>query len=269
MYIYSLSSSSRYGNAYVLWEGSKKPLLIDCGLSFRRLCRGLSEIGLNPNDLAGVFITHEHSDHIQAMCLKTPFPQKFQIPVFASSGFWNWYNDRHANRIDPSLIHYIEDGQCIDISSYKVQAFLKPHDANEPMGYRIDGTSSSAGFVMDLGHVPLSIENALQQVEYLVFEANYDVNMEINSGRPAFLIERIMGEFGHLSNDQAAHALKRIISPETKQIILTHLSIDCNCPRVAVKTIYSTLKGLEYDFDIKAAPAKGVAGFGLSSGMGQ
>lgn len=265
MHIFSLASSSTYGNAYVVWEDCKRPLLIDCGLSLRRLVNGLSQIGLVPEDLAGVFITHEHIDHVRAMCLKTPFAQKFQVPVYASSGFWNWFGIRHGSYIDPCLVHCVENHQNVDISGYEVQAFLKPHDASEPMGYKVEGASSSAAFVMDLGYVPSSVEDLLRGVEYLVFEANHDKEMEINSGRPRFLIQRVMGEFGHLSNDQAAASLSRLVTSQTKQVILAHLSIDCNCPDIAAKIVSNKLNKLGYTPKVKAAPARGIAGYGRSA----
>lgn len=262
MRIFSLSSSSSYGNAYVVWEDSKRPLLIDCGLSLRQLVNALTEIGLSPEDIAAIFVTHEHSDHVRAMCLKTPFAQKFNIPVFASFGFWKWFQARHPGCLDPCLVHCIEDQQRVEISGYTVHGFLKPHDANEPMGYRIDGVSSSVGFAMDLGYVPPSVKNLLRGIEYLVFEANHDVEMEINSGRPRFLIQRVMGKFGHLSNDDAADALSRLVTPYTKQVILSHLSIDCNCPEIAERVVGDKLKACGYKPDIKVAPARGVSGFG-------
>ena len=262
MRIFSLSSSSTYGNAYVLWEDSKRPLLIDCGLSMRRLVNALADIDLAPQDIAAVFITHEHSDHVRAMCLKTPFAQKFRIPVFASPGFWKWFDARHSGYIDPCLVHCIEDNQRVNISGYTVHGFLKPHDAAEPMGYRIDGVSSSAGFVMDLGHVPQSVETVLRGIEYLVFEANHDVEMEKNSGRPWSLIRRVMGKLGHLSNDEAADALSRLVTPCTRQVILTHLSIDCNCPEIAASVVGDKLEACGYRPDIKVAPASGVSAFG-------
>lgn len=264
MHIYSLASSSKHGNAYVVWEDSKPPLLIDCGLSLRRLVNALEQIGLCPEDLAAMFITHEHSDHVKAMCLKTPFPQKFNVPVFASAGFWKWFEARHRGCIDPSLVHCIGDNQRVEIAGYTVHGFLKPHDAREPMGYRIDGASSSVGFAMDLGHVPPKVENLLRGLEYLVFEANHDVEMEINSGRPGFLIRRVMGRLGHLSNDEAADALTRLVTPYTKQVILSHLSIDCNCPEIATKVVGNELKTCGLEPEIKVAPACGVWGFGVS-----
>ena len=199
------------------------------------------------------------------MCLKTPFPQKFQVPVYASSGFWEWFNVRHGSYIDPCLINCVKNNQSVDISGYKVQAFSKPHDAREPMGYKVDGTSSGAAFVMDLGYVPTSVEDLLRGVEYFVFEANHDAEMEINSGRPKFLIQRVLGKLGHLSNDQAAASLGRLVTSHTKQVILAHLSIDCNCPDIAAKAVSNKLGKLGYTPELKVAPARRIEGYGRSA----
>lgn len=262
MQIVSLSSSSRYGNAYVVMEDGKRPLLIDCGLSLKRLVGGLHRIGFCPEDVAGVFITHEHIDHVRAMCLKTPFPQKYQVPVFAPAGFWEWFYAGRCGYIDPSLIHCLGDAQRTRVAGYDIHAFSKPHDAREPVGYRVDGVSSNAGFVMDLGRFPQKAEKVLRGLEYLVFEANHDEQMELDSGRPSYLIRRVMGGLGHLSNDESAEALTKLVTPQTKQVILAHLSLDCNCPQIAVKTIGDHLAKLGHKPSIIAAPAKGTALFG-------
>ncbi len=164
--------------------------------------------------------------------------------------------------IDPSLIHCVENKQSTDVSGYKIQSFLKPHDAREPMGYRVDGSSSSVGFVMDLGFVPPYVEDLLRGTEYLVFEANHDLEMENNSGRPGFLIRRVLGQLGHLSNDQAADSLSRLVTSETKQVILAHLSIDCNCPDIALGVIGRKLDQLGYSPDLSAAPPGSIAAYG-------
>jgi len=262
MHIVSLSSSSTCGNAYVIWEDSKRPLLIDCGLSIAKLVASLKSVGIAPCDLAGLFLTHEHTDHVRAMCLKTPFPQKFGVPVYASAGFWDWYSTYQRRYLDPQLIHLVEDGKTTDIAGYEVRSFLKPHDAREPMGFKVDGSSASVGFVMDLGYVPSKVEYLLRGAEYLVFESNHDVDMEVNSGRPKFLINRVMGEFGHLSNEQAADSLNRLVTGSTRQIILAHLSIDCNCPEIAVSTVMGKLQDTPFDPQVIAAPSGTLAQYG-------
>ena len=89
MQIASLSSSSTSGNSYVVWDDGCRPILVDCGVPIRRLVSSLNEFGILPEDVAGIFITHEHSDHVRAMCLVTPLAQKYRIPVYAALGFWD------------------------------------------------------------------------------------------------------------------------------------------------------------------------------------
>ena len=94
------------------------------------------------------------------------------------------YSTYQCRHLDAELIHLVEDGMTTDIAGYRVRSFLKPHDAREPMGFKVDGSSASAAFVMDLGYVPPSAEHLLRGAEYLVFESNHDLDMEINSDRP-------------------------------------------------------------------------------------
>ena len=262
MHIASLSSSSTCGNAYVVWENSKRPLLIDCGLSITRIVSGLKDLGMVPQDLAGIFITHEHSDHVRAMCLKTPFPQKFRIPVYASQGFWDWYCTFQRSHIDDELVYCVKDGQDTRIAGYTVQSFLKPHDAREPMGFKVNGSSASAAFVMDLGYVPPKIENLLMGTEYLVFEANHDVTMELNSGRPKFLLDRIMGTYGHLSNEEAGKSLQRMVTETTKRIILAHLSVDCNSPDKATAVVTEKIEESGFAPEVTVAPPGALRQYG-------
>jgi phosphoribosyl 1,2-cyclic phosphodiesterase len=258
VYIASLSSSSTCGNAYVVWGGSGRPILIDCGVSIRRLVASLRELGIEPGDLAGLFITHEHSDHVKAMCLVTPFAEKYRLPVYASRGFWRWYS-RFSCRLDRDLVRTIEAGEEVSVSRSGVRAFAKPHDALEPLGFVVECDGERAGFAMDLGHVTEEVESCLRGVEYLVFESNHDVDMERSSGRPWPLIQRVLGRLGHLSNDQAAEALCALVTCETKRVILAHLSMDCNTPEIARTAVLGSLEEAGKRVPVDVAPPRETA----------
>lgn len=255
MYIASLSSSSTYGNAYLVWEDSKRPILIDCGVSLRRLTTSLKDLGMTPRDLACILITHEHADHVKAMCLKTPIGQRFGIPVYGSRGFWTWYEEYYPGHFDASLRKVVEPGQRIKLDGYGIQAFLKPHDARDPLGFIIEGESERAAFVMDLGHVPPGLISLLRGIERLVFESNHDVEMEKSSGRPWPLILRVLGANGHLSNVQAAQAISEIVTRDNKEVILAHLSLDCNTSELALETVKNVLSRKGLNCRISVAPA--------------
>lgn len=261
MYIASLSSSSTCGNAYVVWGDSSRPVLIDCGVSLRRLVASLKEFGMEPQDLAGLFITHEHRDHVRAMCLVTPFAQKYRLPVYASRGFWKWYS-RYSCRLDRDLMRPIAAGEEVAVSGSMVKAFAKPHDALEPLGFVVECSGERAGFAMDLGHVTDEVKSCLRGIEYLVFESNHDVEMEKRSGRPWPLIQRVLGRLGHLSNDQAAEALCDLVMDETRQVILAHLSTECNTPEIARSVALESLLTAGKKVPVLVAPAREIAVFG-------
>lgn len=260
--IASLSSSSTYGNAYIVWEDSKRPILIDCGMSLKRMVASLEALGMTPRDLAALFITHEHSDHVRALCLKNPLPEKYHIPVYASRGFWEWYLNYRGYRIDLSLVNVVESGQRVRTEGYRVQAFSKPHDALDPLGFIVEGSTGRVCFVMDLGHVPYPLEALLRGTEYLFFESNHDVDMELRSGRPRPLIDRVLGAQGHLSNTQAADSISRLATKDTREIVLCHLSIDCNSPEVALTAVQSGLKRAGLSPVLSVAPPGELAVYG-------
>jgi len=263
LYIASLSSSSTCGNAYVVWGDSTRPVLIDCGVPIRRLTASLKEFGMEPQDLAGLFITHEHSDHVKAMCLVTPFAQKYRLPVFASRGFWKWYS-RYSCRLDRDLVRPIAAGEEVVVSGCRVTAFSKPHDALEPLGFIVECDGERAGFAMDLGHVTEEIASCLRGLEHLVLESNHDVEMEKRSGRPWHLIQRVLGRLGHLSNDQAAEALCDLVTDTTKQVILAHLSTECNTPEVARSAVLGRLAEVGKKVPVRVAPARETALYSYS-----
>ncbi|HHY75486.1 MAG TPA: MBL fold metallo-hydrolase [Firmicutes bacterium] len=233
-------------------------MLIDCGLSVRRLTLALKEFGMEPRDLAGLFITHEHTDHVKAMCLVTPFAQKFNVPVYASRGFWRWYS-AYSSRLDKDLVKVIASGEEVDFSGVRVKAFAKPHDALEPLGFVVEISGERAGFAMDLGHVTAEVKRNLRGLEHLIIESNHDVEMEKNSGRPRHLIERVLGKLGHLSNEQAAEALCELVTAGTRQVILAHLSTECNTPEKARSLAVERLAEAGWEVPVRVAPYGEVA----------
>jgi len=259
LYLASLSSSSTCGNAYLVWDDAFRPILVDCGISLRRLTGSLRELGMEPRDVSALFITHEHSDHIRAMCLATPVAQRFGIPVYASQGFWEWYRENMARRIALDLVRVISPGQSVLVSGLTVSAFAKPHDAREPLGFVVESGGERAGFAMDLGHVPYGVETLLTGLEHLVFESNHDVEMERTSGRPYFIIRRVLGDLGHLSNEQAADSLSRMVTARTREVVLAHLSIQCNTPAMARDAVASRLQAAGKHPAIYTAPPGGLA----------
>lgn len=240
MQVISLASSSVYGNAYLIGWGPTT-ILVDCGVPLRRLEKNLYELGIDPRQISAAFITHEHSDHIRALQLRHPFPERYGIKVFAPKLFW--YAAEGITCLGSHLRCTFEKDTAVDVGMLRVEAFSKSHDAVAPLGFRItspDGTS--AVIVTDLGEVTPEVMRGAFDCDYIVWESNHDRDLELSSGRPYSLIKRVLGREGHLSNDQAGLALASLVTERTKGIMLAHLSLDCNTPELAVSTVAPYLR---------------------------
>lgn len=247
----SLSSSSTHGNAYLAGGPDGTVILIDCGVRLRRLERFLRESNVEPAALSGIFLTHEHVDHVAALDLQRPFTERHGVPAYAPAKFWA----RWTGPPDRDLCRYIEHGQTLAVGSLRVTAFRKPHDTVDPVSYVIAAGDERLGVVTDLGHVPPRLIEALHGINYLIFESNHDRDLELNSGRDPRLIRRVLGDTGHLSNDQAGRALAAIAGRNTMAILLAHLSIDCNTPQLAHRTVTRHLSRCGYSGVLAVAPA--------------
>ncbi len=244
----SIASSSG-GNAYLVTGRDGTAVLVDCGVSLRRLEAGLTAFGVAPGDVAGVFMTHEHADHVQALRLRHPFPVRHGLPVFAPAGFWD------AAQTGPGLDRrVIASGRSVRLGGLTVTAFPKPHDAAEPVGYLVEDGRESVGMATDLGTVTHDVLSALHGADHLIFESNHDPVLEARSGRPPYLIRRVMGDRGHLSNQQAGQALALLATSRTRTILLAHLSEECNLPELALETVTDYLAGSPFTGLLATAP---------------
>jgi len=253
MKVVSLASSSAHGNAYLVGYGSTH-VLVDCGMPIRRLEKSLQALHVDPHALSGIFISHEHGDHVRALQLRLPFSTKYNVPSYSSHLLWSGL--RHFGHLPSDLCKVMEHGETIQTGALTVAAFKKSHDAIAPLGFRLttpEGTSVAV--VTDLGEVTADVVSGALGCDYLVFESNHDRGMELSSGRPWALIRRVMGKCGHLSNDEAGEALTELITERTKGIMLAHLSLDCNTPAQALQTVSSYLRRRRYDGVLTVASA--------------
>ena len=245
----SLSSSSRHGNAYLVGAGNTT-ILVDYGVPLRRMECLLADLAVDPFDIDAIFITHEHGDHSHALKIKYPFHLRYGIDhLFSAPLTWN----RMGIPARPPH-HPLDPNETVRVGDLRVTGLSKSHDAVQPLGYRIAYEDEVLAVVTDLGTVDPEMISTLRGSTYLVFESNYDVQMQEESGRPASLIQRIIGDQGHLSNDQAGSSLKRIADSRTRAILLAHLSLDCNTPELATETVARFLRKTAYAGDLLAAP---------------
>ena len=231
MYITTLASGSS-GNCILVSEGDTH-LLVDCGISCLRIKKALAELGLSPADLAGIFITHEHSDHICG--LATLFKQ-FHLPVYATPGTARQLAYRIA--FLEEVLRPVPAGESVVVGDITVVSFPTSHDAAESVGYTFTADGRKAAVVTDLGVVTSRVTEAIQGSHLLVAEANHDPDMLRTGPYPYYLKERILSNQGHLSNAACADLC---VTCGAQRVILAHLSAENNSPSLARKTVQAAV----------------------------
>ena len=211
-------------------------VLLDAGLSIRETGRRLAAIGASLDEVAGVFVTHEHSDHVRAAA---DLAVKRGIPVWATSG------TAAAARLPGPLLADIRGlprGGDVTVGDLEVRAVPTPHDGVESVCYRFTGgPGGRIGVVTDLGHLSSSVAEALADCDVLGLEANHDVELLRTGPYPAFLKRRILSDVGHLSNAAAAEGLRTLLGPRTRAVAALHLSRQNNTPALAGDALEETL----------------------------
>ena len=239
-------ASGSTGNCCLVSDGGVN-VLIDAGISARRIVQGLGVLGLAPQDVCGVLITHEHSDHISGLPVLV---KRTGMRIFAPSEL-----GEVLKRVKPELsesIDYIPPDGGLCVGDVRITAFTTPHDASASFGYRIEGSEVFA-FATDTGHISDELLEGLQGADTVVIEANHDKVMLKNGPYPPFLKQRVLSKHGHLSNDDCAKLACLLADSGTRQIILGHLSQQNNPPEAAETAVSEALSGR--NVKIYTAPA--------------
>jgi phosphoribosyl 1,2-cyclic phosphodiesterase len=242
MQVVVLASGSK-GNA-VMVEMDEVKILIDAGISATRIRNGLASFGIEPEELSGILITHEHRDHIAGL---TTLSKWYHLPIFARRGTLAALSC--AVTVPRELLHPVAGDFVLE--GLKVESFATSHDAAESVGWRIGGSEQ---FVLatDLGFVTSNVQQALEGADILVLEANYDPDMLQDGSYPWPLKRRIMSNRGHLANADAAWALARL-KDRPGQVVLAHLSEENNRPEMAEETVRKILHRQGIDLPLSVA----------------
>lgn len=227
--------SGSSGNATLI-KSENSRILIDAGVSGKRIEQALSEVGESPNGIKAILLTHEHSDHIQGAGVLS---RKHDIPIFATEPTWNALGGKLGNvspghtRIITKTDFYIDD--------LFVEPFETPHDAADPVGYCVSHGTRKIGIATDLGHFSKKVEHRLHSCDLVLLESNHDSDMLLAGRYPYHLKQRIKSRHGHLSNDDAAQAAVRLAAAGVTSILLGHLSQENNLEQLAYRTVTDAL----------------------------
>lgn len=223
IFISSLNSGSN-GNCYYIGTG-EDAILIDAGISCRETEKRMKRLGLAIEKLRAVFISHEHSDHINGLPV---LAKKYGLPVYINSGTWS--SSRLS--LDPGLVKDLQPHTTIRIGQLGVTAFPKFHDAGDPQSFVVSNGVLNIGIFTDIGKTCEQVVHHFRQCHAAILEANYDEKMLQEGSYPWHLKKRISGGNGHLSNREALELVSRYKPPFMSHLLLGHLSKNNNCPRL-------------------------------------
>lgn len=229
----SLGSGSQ-GNCLVVEAGQTR-LMVDSGMTIRETERRLERLGLAPADLAGIAVTHEHSDHIDGVF---PFARKHGLRVYLTYGT---LRAAMGDALPDCPVSVIDSHDSFAVGDLEVHPFPVPHDAREPVQYVFGDGAARLGVLTDVGISTPHIEAMLSDCDALVLECNHDPDMLSRSKYPPFLRARISGPYGHLANEVAAQILARLDYRRLKHIIAAHLSEQNNTPALAQAALAQVL----------------------------
>lgn len=228
---FTILGSGSSGNCAYL-ETNETRLLIDAGLSARQIRQRLLGLGRTPENLSGILITHEHSDHIQGLAV---LATKIQVPIYCNRLTKEAIEVQFQTKLEFRLF---TTGATFELGDLLVDTFSVPHDAYDPVGFLIRAGHAKIGFLTDLGHTTKLVIERVRRANVLVLETNHDLKLlQDDTKRPWSIKQRIASRHGHLSNNAAADAAQEIVSADLQHLYLGHLSNDCNRPELAHATV--------------------------------
>jgi len=248
----SLGSGSE-GNALLISAGSGNSathLMLDCGFVLREVEKRMARLQLNPSELSGILVTHEHSDHVGGVF---KLARRYKLPVWLSHGTW----DATRQESDGVDVRICRDGEALAIGELEIRPFTVPHDSREPLQYVASDGIRKLGVLTDIGQTTPHVRSALSGCDALLLEFNHDSVMLANSAYPPFLKSRIAGPLGHLSNEHSAQLLSSLDRSKLKRLVAAHLSKQNNSPelvqleidKIVDKEVEVVIAGQDQGFD--------------------
>lgn len=247
----SIASGSSGNCQYI--QTDKVKLLIDAGLSGKRIQNGLESVGIDPKTLDGILVTHEHKDHIKGVGILS---RRFNIPIYANNNTWDNMRS-YLGKLEDKNIQIINTNDDFNIKNLNISTFNTSHDAVDSLGYSFEFNNKKVSIVTDTGIIDDNIKNKIKNSDILMLESNHDIEM-LKVGRyPYFLKKRILSNIGHLSNETAGNIISDIFTGKRQRVLLAHLSEENNFPELAYQTVVNILKdkgiNVNKDIDLEVA----------------
>ncbi len=229
----SIASGSSGNCIYI--GSNETNLLVDAGVSGKRIEGGLLASGVDPSSLNGILITHEHTDHIQGIGV---LARRYKLPVYGTVETINaMLRSNSVGRIEEGQLRFVKPDERFSIGDIVVEPFSISHDASNPVCYTFSSGGHKIGMATDLGTYDNYIVSKLCGAEVLYLEANHDVNMLMVGSYPYHLKQRIIGERGHLSNETSAKLICELLHDELRHVLLAHMSKENNYAELAYETV--------------------------------
>ncbi len=228
--------SGSTGNAIYVASSTTR-LLIDAGLSAKQIALRLDQLGVIPESINGICVSHEHGDHVAGLRV---LQKRHGIPIYTNAGTLRGI--MRQPKSDEISARIFQTGAPFTIGDIAIDPFSVPHDAYEPVGFRMHTARSCVGMVTDLGMATSLVREKLKGCQAIIVESNHDEDLLREAPRPWPLKQRIRSRQGHLSNMDAARLISDSASEGLEQVFLAHLSSDCNTPETALRTVESQLR---------------------------
>lgn len=245
----SILASGSSGNVTYIEAGDQK-LLVDSGLSGKKVTNLLNDIGRDMSDINGILVTHEHRDHVAGVGV---LARKYKMDIYANEATWRAMTPI-IGEIDVAQKHIFEMGQTMTLGGIDIESFGVSHDAAAPQFYAFHKNHKKFVMLTDTGYVSDRIKGVIENADAYLFESNHDIEMLRMGQYPWHLKQRILGDQGHLSNEDGAIAMAEVLGDATKRIYLGHLSQDNNMKELARMTVTDVLRqkdtGVEEAFRI-------------------
>ncbi len=237
----SLYSGSSGNSLFIESENTK--LLIDAGVSSKKIEEALTNLEIDPSSINGILVTHEHSDHVQGL---GTFAKKFNLPVFVNQKTLDAM-PKQKEKILEKNINLFNIDENFEIGDFNVKPFSIPHDAANPCGFNIFKDNKKISIATDIGHMTNGVLKNLEDSIFIMLESNYDPEVLKYSKYPYQLKTRIAGPVGHLSNESAGKTISHLLHSGLQQAILGHLSKQSNFPELAYKTVVDEIMCTQYN----------------------